>query len=1181
MRYFLFSLFAAVTLVFGAAPVATAQDVSATPISDALDPAEQVIVGEESTPVAPGVTHTAFDWVDARGFVRGDLLTVELDGSGVTSDLLTPVSVAATAPLSQLAAARSAPDDGDTVIAGVNGDFFDISDTGAPIHASIDDGMLLNSSTRSEERTYAGVDTTGVGGLLDVAIDGTVTLPGGEEPLDGLNQSQLRTDGDLGAYTAAWGDTSLARVVDGASTVTAVVVDSGTVRAVTDDPAAAEIPAGGYVLVGRGSAAETLGQLDTGDAVSLSYSARTTPEGEYEWAIGASAAPIVVDGEVQDLPGSPFYADTTLAPRTGIGFSADGGIAYLVTVDGRQSFSRGLSVGELGDLMASLGADDAANLDGGGSSTLLARDPGEGTSEIENDPSDGNERAVANGIGILAGDGDGAPTGITVTPSSTDDDAGRVHQGLSRTLTATGFDATYGPAEINPRWSSSAPPSTVSPEGVVTARRAGPTEITATDGQATGTMSLDVIGPATRITTEPEAVPLADGDTTGSFIVAGFDADGFRAPIAPSDVTLNYDETVAEVTPDGTGSYTVTPRTSSGATLITATVGDVTTTVAVTIGLERVTLDDFDDPLERWYATTYPFDNVGASVSPGPGDGDDSGLRLDYDFSQTSRTRAAYVRHKPERLELPGQPRGIGLQVNGDGNGAWLRGYVYDAVGSRSVVNFASEVDWTGWRTVEAAVPQGVQYPITLQLIYAVETDSDAQYSGSLAFDDLHVLVPPSVDVPETPDVRDPIISQNGIGEDRSTYAVMADAQFTADNPDSETVALARQTLREIRASDAEFLIINGDFTDLGRPEDFELARRILDEELEGELPYYYVPGNHESYQGDADGGTGLENFRGEFGETRRTFDRNGTRYILLNSALGSFRTSEFAQMPWLRDLLDDAAADPSIEHVALFSHYPPYDPLPAANSDLADPKESRLIEEWLTDFEQTSGKDAAYIGAGVGAFDARRVDGVPYLIIGNSGKNPAGGPANGGFTGWARMGVEPIGANTDQWLAAQVRPRLEDILIDAPANVAVRDTAAATITGVQEDGARHFPLDWPASVDYRASVGVHIGSPDTAGPNALLAYDPATDALTGLRPGTATLIVASGEQTAEAVITVGNGNTSRRQPAPLPVPPVPAAATDMPAVEPPLTRRPDTGPLSGGSGEPDTEEVPGTDPPE
>ena len=76
---------------------------------------------------------------------------------------------------------------------------------------------------------------------------------------------------------------------------------------------------------------------------------------------------------------------------------------YLVALAGRAPASAGSTIAELADLMRSLGADAAVNLDGGGSSTVAVREPGQTAATARNSPSDGTERLVANGIGIFVG----------------------------------------------------------------------------------------------------------------------------------------------------------------------------------------------------------------------------------------------------------------------------------------------------------------------------------------------------------------------------------------------------------------------------------------------------------------------------------------------------------------------------------------------------------------------------------------------------------------------------------------------------------------------------------------------------------------------------------------------------------------------------------------------------------
>lgn len=80
-------------------------------------------------------------------------------------------------------------------------------------------------------------------------------------------------------------------------------------------------------------------------------------------------------------------------PRTGIGWDVDGGLLWLAVVDGRSAESVGMSLPELAGLFQALGAEEALNLDGGGSTTMWVR------GEVVNRPSDPTgERPVANGL---------------------------------------------------------------------------------------------------------------------------------------------------------------------------------------------------------------------------------------------------------------------------------------------------------------------------------------------------------------------------------------------------------------------------------------------------------------------------------------------------------------------------------------------------------------------------------------------------------------------------------------------------------------------------------------------------------------------------------------------------------------------------------------------------------------
>jgi exopolysaccharide biosynthesis protein len=111
----------------------------------------------------------------------------------------------------------------------------------------------------------------------------------------------------------------------------------------------------------------------------------------FRFAVGGF--PILRDG--QPLAG---LNTTTAAIRTAAGVSQDGRCLYLMALDGT---SLGLTIQDLALTVRDFGAAQAVNLDGGGSSTLVARDPGQSRVAVRDHPSGGAERPVPNGIGVF------------------------------------------------------------------------------------------------------------------------------------------------------------------------------------------------------------------------------------------------------------------------------------------------------------------------------------------------------------------------------------------------------------------------------------------------------------------------------------------------------------------------------------------------------------------------------------------------------------------------------------------------------------------------------------------------------------------------------------------------------------------------------------------------------------
>jgi exopolysaccharide biosynthesis protein len=133
------------------------------------------------------------------------------------------------------------------------------------------------------------------------------------------------------------------------------------------------------------------------------------------WTAVAGSAQIVTDGvrtiptygrgQLQRSRRHKFKAGTwydVKTARTAMAISRDGRTLTLFTVDVKGG-SKGMTVGEVADLLVAEGAWQALNLDGGGSTTLAMEDPETRQAAVVNTPSDKKGiRAVASSLAVFA-----------------------------------------------------------------------------------------------------------------------------------------------------------------------------------------------------------------------------------------------------------------------------------------------------------------------------------------------------------------------------------------------------------------------------------------------------------------------------------------------------------------------------------------------------------------------------------------------------------------------------------------------------------------------------------------------------------------------------------------------------------------------------------------------------------
>ena len=368
--------------------------------------AAQAALGDSVTsrPLVPGVTFRRIEsasgpWV--LSVLEVDLRRPELDIRGVRAcDMI----LGRERPS---AIARRLRQEGLNVVGALNADFFDLrGGTGAAVSTVVIDGELVKAvadspADRSDDaRTQFGTTTDRRPVIERFSLTGLVRAPSGDWPLVAVN---ARVQAGLALLTRWFDSTAVLAAADSAVVSVSMLktggrgdtahyrVDTIPVRPGLDVPTEQTV-----VLVASGDAIPVVERLRPGDRVDV-ITKLSPDRGPLRTVIGGWPR-IVRAGqnvalEADTVEGTRPGFSQARHPRSALGISRDSATLYLVTVDGRQERSVGMTLDELANAMIALGAYEAMNFDGGGSTTLVVRD------SVVNNPSDkSGERPVGNVI---------------------------------------------------------------------------------------------------------------------------------------------------------------------------------------------------------------------------------------------------------------------------------------------------------------------------------------------------------------------------------------------------------------------------------------------------------------------------------------------------------------------------------------------------------------------------------------------------------------------------------------------------------------------------------------------------------------------------------------------------------------------------------------------------------------
>lgn len=410
--------------------------------------------------------------------------------------------------------------DSQTVVA-INGDFFSAykGNQNFSLGIEVKDGELLQSHINSDMAAGFFEDNRLSLSYIDFTMK--ITAPDGTEmPIAHINKP---TDyyGAVLMYTPDFNGAKSPHLPEGITAVT-VVEDVVTAKGISMG-GVIPIPENGYILAINDNMTPFLdSKFSIGDIVKTEISVNPSIE-NVQTAFGGGTL-LLKDGQKTQIT----HEVSGNHPRSVIGTNSDGTVIYMMTVDGRQNLSKGVSLSALSDICKEMGMVNAINLDGGGSTAMVGKTLENNTLHTLNSPSE--TRKVINAPAITSNAESLAATGVLCEVSQKS-----VLSGDSIKIKVTPYDKNYNPPSSvsgTLSWSVSDGKGTVK-DNVFYPTGSGEATVTAYyNGKETDSFKINIVGEVAGIIA-PEKIG-SEAELSGKVKV--FDEEGNTAVI--NDLSL-------------------------------------------------------------------------------------------------------------------------------------------------------------------------------------------------------------------------------------------------------------------------------------------------------------------------------------------------------------------------------------------------------------------------------------------------------------------------------------------------------------------------------------------------------------------------------------------------------------------------------------------------------------------
>lgn len=678
--------------------------------------------------ITSGANHISKEVLTSDGWQDINILSIDLSNPNISLKTITPDVLGERSNILNLATQEGA-------VAAVNADYFDMSSKTPAFGPVINEGIIDNAYNND----YNNLGPSKYMGTLIVDNEGNANM-------DYYSVKMwIEVNGQkafsLSSYNKTPGSVRVPFVIDRtyytnnmalvnkyqSLGIYTVLVENDEVSYVSGLNEIVDVPQDGYAIIissdkmGEYSTYLEEGQeIDLKQVVSLKNEVIAQIE-NLEMSVGGGGLllknGLPYEGQAHQVTGNSRVSRTIVANT----FKENE--ILLITVDGVANHSIGANRSDLIGILQGLGVKDAMYLDGGGSTTLVARNEGETKLTLQNKPSGGVQRNVANGIGVFSNSQPGKIAKLTIEPST---DRTFVGETISFKLKAT--DTNGNPISLSQNEVSLSIAGVTGDFSGFTfhPKTVGKGLVVASVGGVNATTEIKVTQPKGLII-EPSTLQM-DENSTKHVQVYGLDSEGYKIPITTEQISWTSKNGKV------TGAGTNVASTTAAIDELVASYQGATGKLSVVVGESVVPLDSFEESLGKWAAGGSSVEGKVEASKEVKYHGNRA-IKMTYTFNKDSNKQVAYtVFENP--IKLAEDAKSLNMWISASGQGDTLKVQVEDAKGKVYYLKLSDSLSHTGWKYMSVDLPEEMVMPAKVTKLYAYTNNGTKEKRTSAIYID-------------------------------------------------------------------------------------------------------------------------------------------------------------------------------------------------------------------------------------------------------------------------------------------------------------------------------------------------------------------------------------------------------------------------------------------------------------